>query len=420
MTQKIKSNYHWLIAVLVFIEMIIFGGIINSFSVYTIPISESLGVSRGVFALAGTPYGVVSFLSSTVTVVLFNRVGYRKLAFFSLITSVCGLVLMSFSENLWVYSISRALFGIGYGAGFTAGSVWIIRQWFQKHVGLVLGLVSMASGIGGSIMTLLLSNQIVTFGWRTAARTSALLLLPITFAILIFVRDNPKELNLLPLSDTQKVTKKIRRESDWPGLPADTYYRRPLFYMMCFATLTSCICLYMTSFVIVPHFRDNGYSPTAASRYDSVYMLCLAFAKLALGWFSDRFGAKPLAAICLSCTAIGQLILSDVSNPFLSYVGVILFSVGLCMSSISIPLISMPLFGYDSSIQLNSIFISMTSLGSIIAIPLSNLVYDRIGSYSPGFTVAAVISLGLIAVYMIMFAIAKKDRAEYLKKAPLK
>ncbi len=419
--QKIKNNYHWIIALLVFIEMIIFGGIINSFSVYTIPISEALGVSRGSYALAGTSYGVVSFLSSTVTVVLFNKVGYRKLAFFSLLASICGLVLMSFSENLWVYSISRALFGMGFGAGFTAGSVWIIRQWFHKHIGLVLGLVSMASGIGGSIMTLLLSNQIVTFGWRTAARSSALLLLPVTIAILILVRDTPKEMGLQPLIDDKTTEKKIHKETDWPGLPVRSYYRRPLLYVMCFATLTSCICLYMTSFVIVPHFRDNGYSPTAASGYDSVYMICLAFAKLAVGWFSDRFGAKPLAAICLTCTALGQWILSDVSNPILSYLGVVLFAIGLCMSSITIPLISMPLFGYVSSIQLNSIFISMTSLGSIIAIPLSNLIHDQLGSYSPAFIVAAIIDVLLIGVYLAMFAIAKKDQREYMRqeKAPL-
>ena len=148
-------------------------------------------------------------------------------------------------------------------------------------------------------------------------------------------------------------------------------------------------------------------------------MLSLALAKLAIGWFSDRFGAKPLAAVCLLCGALGQWILSDVSNPTLAYLGVVLFSIGVCMSSITIPLITMPLFGFESSIQLNNIFFAMTALGTVIAIPISNALYDQIGSYSPGFTVCAIIITLLIGVYFIMFAMAKKDHSEYSKKALL-
>ena len=47
MKRIIRQNYHWVIALLAFLEMIVFGGLLNSASVFIIPISETLGVTRG-------------------------------------------------------------------------------------------------------------------------------------------------------------------------------------------------------------------------------------------------------------------------------------------------------------------------------------------------------------------------------------
>ena len=55
MKASIKQHFHWIIAIVVFLEIVVFGGTINSVSVYLIPITESLGVTRGEYALADTP-----------------------------------------------------------------------------------------------------------------------------------------------------------------------------------------------------------------------------------------------------------------------------------------------------------------------------------------------------------------------------
>ena len=167
--------------------------------------------------------------------------------------------------------------------------------------------------------------------------------------------------------------------------------------------------------VINPHFQDNGYSATAAANYDSVLMLTLAFFKLLMGWVSDRFGAKPVAILCLSFSAIGQWMLSNVSDPTLSYVAVVLFSIGLCLTTVAIPLIALPLFGTRGSAEINGIIIGMVSLASLITPPICNFIYDKIGTYSPSFKVAAVLEVFLIGIYFIMFAMASKDRKKELE-----
>lgn len=69
----IKQNYHWLVALLVFLEAVIIGGLVNCYSVFTIPICQDLQVSRGNLSLAGTLYIVSSFLSTMATALYLRR-----------------------------------------------------------------------------------------------------------------------------------------------------------------------------------------------------------------------------------------------------------------------------------------------------------------------------------------------------------
>jgi MFS family permease len=180
---------------------------------------------------------------------------------------------------------------------------------------------------------------------------------------------------------------------------------------MSVATLVSCVLLYLTSGVVIPYFQDQGFSPADAAMYQSVYMLALAGAKLLCGALCDKIGPKPVTIICMVCAAAGQWILGVTADPILSYVGILLFAVGLCMSSIMIPMLSAPLFGYQACLSVNGIFLAMASLATIFSSPISNLFYDKIGSYSPVFRVAAIANGILIAVYFLMFAMAKREKA---------
>lgn len=414
MKASIKQHFHWIIAVVVFLEIVVFGGIINSFSVYLIPITESLGVTRGEYALADIPYSLVSFFSTLIFGSLISRFGQRKTTFCSLMLCAGALIIRSIAQNLMVYSVSVILFGIGYGACYTAMAVRTIKLWFHKHQGLVLGVVSMASGFGGSLMNTLLTKIIVVYDWRAAMVVSAGILVT-TAAIFLVVRERPEQMGLeaYGINEIHHGNNKKRVEDNWPGFPVKVLYRRPLFYLMCLTTLLSCVCVSLTFSVVTPYFQDLGYSPEAAASFNSVMMLTLAFAKLGLGWLSDRIGGKPVAVICMAFAAVGQWMLATVTDSVAGYVAVSLFSVGVAVSTIVIPLVALPLFGYHGSTEANCIFISMASLAGMISTPLSNLIYDRVGTYSYTFQGAAIMDLVIIGLYLLMFAMAKGEKKRY-------
>ena len=412
MVRSIKKHYHWLVALLVFLEMIIYGGLINSASVFILPISKALQVPTAQYSVATMPYTVVCFLGTSFSGYLFARFGYKKVALVSIALVAGSLVMTATATNIYLFALSKVLFGLGYGACFTAGSVKIIKDWFWKHQGLVLGAVSMATGLGGSLMTLLLSRLISTAGWRSANWVAAGLMGCIGLLYLL-LKDRPEQLGLRPygFGSLPKNSKKAPADGrDWPGYPMKEQWKRPTFYIMCVCVLASCICLYTTSSFVVPHFISIGLSDATASSYQAIYMLTLAVAKLAIGLLYDRFGAKPVMLGCMACAVAGQAFLGWFTDPVLSLVGILLFAVGLCMTSIMIPLLTAPLFGYRASLSVNGIFLGLSSFSALFSNLISSVCFDATGLYTPVYRVTAIINVGVTALYLVLFALAKKER----------
>ena len=414
--KALKRHYHWVIALIVFIEMIIYGGFLNAGSVFIVPITESLGLNRGDYSLALMPRGIVGFFSTLVTGFLFHKFGYRKCAIVSLLTFTAGLVLLAAAQDLTVIGISNGILGLSYGVCTTAGAVRIMKSWFHKHQGLMLGVVSMATGVGGSIMSMTLTEIIVASSWRYAYIFTAFLVAVLALLYLL-LRDKPEQMGLLPYGDEKRPGNKQTADAahtEWAGHTLQEILREPQFYLMAFCTFVSCTTVYLTFNVVVPHFQDGGYSASEAAGFHSILLLFLSGTKLAGGWLSDRIGAKRVTLLCAACAAAGQFLLADVSNLPLCYVGLILFSMGLLATTITVPLLTMPLFGYRAFGSITGIFLAMISLGSMVAGPIVNLFYDWLGSYSPVFRVAALIDIVLIGLYLLLFYLCEKEKKQFL------
>ena len=408
----IKRNYHWIIAAIISIKMIIFGGFLNTFSIFRNPVSLDLGVSRASYALANLPYNALSFLSTLATNFIFRKTGYKKLAIGSLALCAVSLFLNSVCTTIWEYAFTRFLFGLGYGACFTAGSVWIIKIWFHKHQGFLIGFTSMCTGLGGSLMTGVLSRVLDAYNWRITMQVSGLIFVPIIL-LLFLVKDDPRQLKLRPYGEHQHLAKQKKAMATWAGYSLKELAHRPSFYLMIINTFLCVVALYMTSPILVSYLNDSGYKPVDASSYYSVLMIALAVAKLAGGWFSDKFGPKLLVYIFLICTALSQFMLIDVSDPNRTYIASILLGIGASTATVLIPLLTMPLFGYFGSTEINSIMISIPSLSNMISDTVANAIYDKTQSYSSYFPYLIGVNIFLLLSYSLLFFFAKKDRRDY-------
>lgn len=400
--------------------MVVFGGLINSASVYILPVSEGLQVSKASFAAALIPYSVVSCLANMSSGIFLRRFGFKKSSLVALFLVAAAQVIMGSANSLVAYGIGKAIFAMGYGLCFTAGAVWVVKDWFWTHQGLVLGAVSMSSGLGGSLMTFLLSSVIEAHNWRIANYVGAGLT-AVVLILYLFISDKPEQRGLKPFGYGQeRKTKKPQRLHDYPGYTLKELLKMPSFYLMNFCVLASSTCIYMTSQVAVSHFRTIGFSAGEASGYQSTIMLVVAGAKLVGGGLCDRIGSKPVMVICMGSAILGQGLLGFATNPVLCYVGCFFFAIGLCMTALMIPLMAQTLFGYQACMSVNGIFLAMASLATMIANPLSNAICDRIGSYMPGFRAAALLNVGILGLFLLLYALCKRDKTRYFAREAAK
>ena len=85
----IKRHYHWIVALIVLLEMFIYVGILNNINgLYIIPVSDALGISRGDYSLAFSAKALAGTLSVILSGPLLRKYGYRRMGTLFLLVAV--------------------------------------------------------------------------------------------------------------------------------------------------------------------------------------------------------------------------------------------------------------------------------------------------------------------------------------------
>jgi len=321
-------------------------------------------------------------------------------------------VLLGSSQNFLMLSLASAILGLGEGFCTTAAASRMINTWFHSHQGMILGLVTASTGLGGSLFSVVLSKVIEAGSWRSSYYLSALLIGITAIIIALCARNRPGDLGLLPFGAGKLQSKKARKPSKdhWPGYDPKAVMRKPTFYLMIVVVFFSCVCTYAAFSFVAPHFQDCGMSATDAASVQSIMLLSLAAAKFICGSLSDVLGAKFINMFCMLCGSIGLVLLTMVDGMSMAIIACVFFSLGTVMTTITVPLLSSSLFGYKPQGAIIGIFMALVPASSVITCPIVNMLYDRIGSYNPIFLATAVIGILVAVLMVILFIMAGRDR----------
>ncbi len=412
----LKRNYHWVITLVLLLELAVFGGILNNvLSLYIIPVTEELGISRGSFSLAMSIRPFIGFFATLFSGVLLVKFGYRKLVSGFLLAAALGFCLLGAARQTGMLALAAALLGLGEAFCTTPAASRLVNSWFYSRQGTVLGLVSASTGLGGSLFSILMTQVIGRSGWRWSFFLSAILIAATAGLLLLLARDHPSDMGLQPYGMGTHHAQKPRRGSrdHWQGYEARQVLRKPSFYLMALVVFLSCACIYATYSVIVPHLQDRGMGPSDAAAIQSIMLLCLAGAQLLCGFLGDHLGIRPVVLSCMLCCTAGLLLMALVKSFALAVVAAALFSVGVVMTSITTPLLSSALYGYRPQGSILGVFMAMIPASSVIASPIVNSIYDRIGSYTPIFLSTAGLGAVAAVLMLLLFFLADRERKEY-------
>ena len=413
MLSFLKKHYHWIIAIVMLLQLAVIGGLANNYSgLFILPITEDLGISRASFSLAFCLKYLFSFLGTLFSGVLFLRFGNKLPMLFGLLLSGAGYAILPLSTNVPMLALANILLGLGDALCCTAAVSRMVSAWFHRYKGLVWGLVSASTGVGGSFVCMLLSGIIQRSGWRTAYFISAAIVVGTLLLVLLLVRSRPEQMGLSPygMGYVPKKQKKVSTDDHWPGYTMSELKKEPIFYLTLVSVFLSSFAIYLAYDIIVPHLQDQGLSQSEAVSQQSMMLIYLTASKFLAGLLCDWLGAKSVTVGCTVFGAISLWLLAIVNSPASATPAILFYAIGLPLPTVLIPLLTYRLFGYRAQSTYHGIFMSIPQLGLLTAAPIANTVYDATGSYSPVLLVSTGFSVVAVVLYILVYVLAARRR----------
>ena len=416
-------HYHWVVAFVLFLAYLIYAGLENNiYSLFTIPVTTDLGVTRGAYSLGRTFSGVTGFFSSLLYIEIYRRFGHRVPAFWGHLVYAGACALYSFSQGVWAFYLGGLLSGLFASFVGTIGASQVVANWFHRFHGAVLGVIMAASGIGGALFAQIDESVIQASSWRIAMLVHAGALAFAGLLILIFVKNRPEKMGLHPLGFEDGVhpdeKKRKRTLTEWGGEAfKGGVAKKPAFWLLVIATFLAGVSTNTLCSIVPSHVQDQGLGADAAATVHSVMFIALAAAKILVGFLCDRFHAHKVIFFVMASNLAMSLLFAAVGSTEMAILSVIIFAPGLSFPTMMPPLLSSDLFGTNSYARSVGILVSALSLAGMTLTPLVNFLYDQLGSFTPIIFGIAGVNVVITLLFIVIGILSERDRKRFEEAA---
>ena len=298
-----------------------------------------------------------------------EKFGARLMMTLSAIVMGATLIAMSQFNELWQFYAAGTVLGMTLTFLMYLGFPTIIPRWFNKKVGLMIGIAAAGSSIGGAIFNPICGMLINSYGWRTTYIIfGALILLVLSPILGIFLRNKPADVGLRPYGESNISA----RQNKNSGYEYRAVLKMPMFYgLFMFGFLISTVA---SVFHFVPKYAATlNFSLEDAAMIASASMTGSIIGKVGLGFINDRsLKAGLIVMIGLGILGLG-LMFTGASLTVLTGGG-FLFGCAYAGVFVQTPLLVRAVFGNKSYSQIYSnISIGLTISAAIAMAMWGNL-----------------------------------------------
>lgn len=415
---KKKMFYGWVIVITSMIIMMIALGLVgNCNSLYIVPICDDLGITRSEGAFLNTVSSIGGMLMSAFSAKLYSKVSVRRTVQIGALVLALFYALISIVENKWLL---YALYMVDAFATWSMGYIpfaIILSNWFERRTGFVIGLVYMATGIGGMVFSPIIGNLINSFGWRTThlimGAVIAMILIPTSF----FIFDKPSDKGLLPYGHEPDLGPAPVDKSMLLGTPFSEAVRTPALWV-----ILGTICF--TNFAVTGYhgtfaafLSDVGYPITVASLISSGNMASLAAGKIVLGFLFDRIGCRTTSILSGASAVICLISALFLPSKIALVIELVMFSLGIGYGSVASPVLLKYKFGLVDFAKISGFVMTFSQVFSALGSFFSGIVRDLTGSYGLSYVFFAIMILIMQVLLVPVLSTKKSVPAEVKQNA---
>ncbi|MEO0680291.1 MAG: MFS transporter [Pseudomonadota bacterium] len=309
-----RGYYGWTILAVATLGMFASGpGQSHIFSVFLVPISEDLGLSKAEISSAYGGATLIAAFALPFMGRLVDRHGPRRmmLAVAALLGAAC-LALGAASGFVWLGLGFAALRFLGQGS-LMLNSSNLVSRWFESRRGFAMSLMGLGFAASIGLHPPLAQALIDAFGWRGAwlalGAMTWLLLLP---TVWLLVHDRPEDLGLVPdgvAPAAPAATTRTPGEAQADAAPAPSgaeigltlaeAARTPTFYVLIAAMMSFAMFMTILHFFGVAIMVEKGLGPDEAAWVFPVVALTMAACMPLVGRVLDRMRTRYAIALAM-------------------------------------------------------------------------------------------------------------------------
>ena len=413
-TPQIKGLFYgwWMVAVGCGIRMLGGGFHLYGFTVFFLPITQELGLSRAATSLVFSLARAEGAIEGPLAGYLIDRLGPRPMILAGVILSGIGYMLLatidSYTGFLIVY---LGVISLSFSAGFMHSPMVLANSWFIRRRALAMTLVSSAIGIGGTLITPLLAISVHMWGWRWGAFLSGLGLIVVGVPIALFVRRSPESMGMLPDGATpaadatkNKATGSAASHSSQEPEADFTLkqaMRTSTFWMIILATTTRVAVFNAITVHFIPIMVWRGISEQRAALLLATMALMSLPSHLLVGWIADYVSKPKLMGICMSIGAASIFFLAYGEGEWALWVFTLLFTYMEAIFPVGWATVG-DFFGRKSFATIRGTMSFFYLWGPALGPVITGAVYDRYQSYGPLMSTFIALSLVSGVLYMTL------------------
>jgi sugar phosphate permease len=403
--------YGWRMVGLVTLIRVVGGGLHQfGFTVFFLPISQDLGISRAATSLAFSLSRAEGAIEAPLVGYLIDRYGPRPIVVAAVFLAGVGYILLSWVNSYTSFMIVYlGVICLAFVAGFVHSPMVVANSWFIRQRARAMTVVSAAVPIGGALISPLLAIGVASIGWRWAAFVSGCIFFLVCLPLSFQLKRSPESMGLLPDgevrptdTDTNSRTKESTNKNANAELTSRQAMKTWIFWLLVISMTARVTCYSTATVHFIPLMVWKGLSEGAGATLLGAFASINLVAHFVLGWIADRVNKPKLLAVCHLLPALSlPPLLSDSG-----YWQLLLFTITFTFLDASFPIIWATVgdfFGRRNFATIRGMMSFFYMWGSFAGPIMAGAIYDRTQSYM--LVLWIMLSLLTFATLLVLFLI---------------
>ena len=347
-----KVHYAWIIIGLSVLLYLAGGSITQAFGVVILPLQDEYGWSQGSITLAYGISAIMSAVLSPVVGIATDRYGGRPVLFVGVACFFIGTAISALATDVWHIWLAYGVFLGVTQSCLNVALITTVTYWFREKLGLGVGLLQCAGGVGPAGTTLLIGILLVHYDWRVAFWSLGIGCGTAMTMIVFFFRSKPSDMGLDPLGGAwsgsvgQEFSRDIRILRD--KVRAASIQSTSAFWKLVMVHYLGCLSHAIVIVYIVPIAVLAGVGAVAAAGVLSTLALVSGLTRFLTPVLADSLGARGTMAVMYVLQGLPVLMLYWTNDTWSFYVFAVIFGIGYGGEGSAFPIINRRYYGEGS------------------------------------------------------------------------